>query len=115
MAKQSFKQEFRNGVQCNARADVQRRHQPVCLGRVWWLTHSRDIGICVMQELMLDGDTSSLFYVARGLMGLQSMFGTIPHIYGKGPNAAAVKAMLTSMRKEQGSSTVSPAGASVIT
>ena len=55
-----------------------------------------------LQDLMTDGDTTSLFYIARALTSLQRVFGTIPHIYGKGPNAAAVKSMLSGMRKQMG-------------
>ena len=55
-----------------------------------------------MQELVLDGDTSSLYYTARGLMQLQSLYGTIPQVKGKGPHALAVKNLLTLMRKEMG-------------
>ena len=50
----------------------------------------------------MDGDTSSLYYTARGLMQLQSLYGTIPQIKGKGPHALAVKNLLTLMRREMG-------------
>ena len=55
-----------------------------------------------MQELIADGDTSSLYYTARGLMRLQSLYGTIPQVKGKGSHALAVKNMMTMMRKEMG-------------
>ena len=55
-----------------------------------------------MQELVLDGDTSSLYHTARGLMQLQSLYGTIPQVKGKGPHALAVKNLLTVMRREMG-------------
>ncbi len=42
-----------------------------------------------MQELTVDRDRSSLFYVARALHGLQQQWGTIPHVKGKGDAAAA--------------------------
>ena len=51
---------------------------------------------------MLDGDTSSLYYTARGLMQLQGLYGTIAQVKGKGPHALAVKNLLTLMRKEMG-------------
>lgn len=55
-----------------------------------------------VQELVLDGDTSSLYYTARGLMQLQGLYGTIGQVKGKGPHALAVKNLLTLMRKEMG-------------
>ena len=51
---------------------------------------------------MLDGDTSSLYYTARGLMQLQGLYGTIGQVKGKGTHALAVKNLLTLMRKEMG-------------
>lgn len=35
-------------------------------------------------------------------MQLQSLYGTIPQIKGKGPHALAVKNLLTLMRREMG-------------
>lgn len=32
----------------------------------------------------IEGDKTSLFYVAKALMKLQSLFGIIPNIQGKG-------------------------------
>lgn len=55
-----------------------------------------------MQELVADGDTTSLYYTARALMRLQSLYGTIPHVKGKGNHALAVKNLMTIMRKELG-------------
>ena len=55
-----------------------------------------------LQELMLDGDTSSLYYCARGLMQLQRLYGVIPQVKGKGAHALAVKNLLTLMRREMG-------------
>ena len=42
-----------------------------------------------LQELMVDRDRSSLFYVARALHQLQQRWGTIAHVKGKGDAAAA--------------------------
>ena len=56
---------------------------------------------CV-QGSVADGDTSSLYYTARGLMRLQSLYGTIPRVQGKGNHALAVKNLMTLMRKEMG-------------
>eukprot|EP01104_Vermistella_antarctica_P001525 TRINITY_DN1158_c0_g1_i1.p1 TRINITY_DN1158_c0_g1~~TRINITY_DN1158_c0_g1_i1.p1 ORF type:complete len:617 (-),score=161.35 TRINITY_DN1158_c0_g1_i1:116-1966(-) len=52
------------------------------------------------REVFLDGDATSLFYVARSLMKLQSIFGVIPNVKGKGTMSARVKDMLFRMRKE---------------
>lgn len=54
------------------------------------------------QELTVDRDRSSLFYVARALHGLQQQWGAIPHVKGKGDAAAAVQRILARMRAEQG-------------
>lgn len=54
------------------------------------------------RECYLDEDRTSLFYVARSLMKLQSIFGIIPVIRGKGHCAVAVKDMLLRMRREMG-------------
>jgi hypothetical protein len=55
-----------------------------------------------VQELSLDGDTSCLYYAARALTRLQAMYGAAPRVLGKGAGAAAVKAMMTRMRRELG-------------
>lgn len=49
------------------------------------------------QETVLDGDWSSSFLMARGLMQLQQLFGPIPVIKGKGPAADAVAEGLARM------------------
>lgn len=36
------------------------------------------------QECYLEGDQTSLYHAAKGLMTLQALYGTIPHIFGKG-------------------------------
>eukprot|EP00288_Rhodomonas_lens_P014363 CAMPEP_0177694878 /NCGR_PEP_ID=MMETSP0484_2-20121128/3164_1 /TAXON_ID=354590 /ORGANISM="Rhodomonas lens, Strain RHODO" /LENGTH=604 /DNA_ID=CAMNT_0019205777 /DNA_START=155 /DNA_END=1965 /DNA_ORIENTATION=+ len=61
------------------------------------------------RECHLDGDKSSLFYAARGLMRLQSLFGVIPTIKGKGHAAKAVADMLIRMRRELGEQDDEPA------
>lgn len=55
------------------------------------------------------GEKGSLFETARALMQLQSMFGDIGVIKGRGPGAAAVKDILLRMRKERGPS-IPPSG-----
>ena len=49
------------------------------------------------QEVVLDGDWSSQFYMARALMQLQTLFGPIPVIKGKGTASEAVAANLDRM------------------
>jgi hypothetical protein len=39
------------------------------------------------REFAVDGDRTSLFYVAKALMKLQFLFGIIPNIQGKGEHA----------------------------
>lgn len=42
-------------------------------------------GLCPCpQECYLDGDQTSLYHAAKGLMTLQALYGTIPQIFGKG-------------------------------
>eukprot|EP00002_Diphylleia_rotans_P012490 TRINITY_DN2441_c0_g1_i2.p1 TRINITY_DN2441_c0_g1~~TRINITY_DN2441_c0_g1_i2.p1 ORF type:complete len:518 (-),score=94.82 TRINITY_DN2441_c0_g1_i2:652-2205(-) len=56
------------------------------------------------RECVLDGDKTSLFYVAQSLMKMQSLFGIIPNVKGKGHSAKLVLDMMLRMRKEMGSS-----------
>ncbi|KYQ94306.1 Sec1-like family protein [Tieghemostelium lacteum] len=60
------------------------------------------------REYLLDGDRTSLFYVAKSLMKLQSMFGTIPIVKGKGQCSRLVMDMITRMRKEMGEEVTVP-------
>lgn len=53
------------------------------------------------RECYLDGDPSSLFVVAKSLMKLQSTFGLIPTIHGKGDCAHQVFQLMQRMRREQ--------------
>jgi len=54
----------------------------------------------VVKESFVEGDSSSLFYVARALMKVQSMYGVIPHIKGKGVPAQQIATMMLKMRRE---------------
>lgn len=54
------------------------------------------------REVFLEGDNSSLYYVARSLWNLQSLYGIIPKIYGKGNHSKIVVDMLLRMRREMG-------------
>ncbi|KJE88792.1 vacuolar protein sorting-associated protein 33A [Capsaspora owczarzaki ATCC 30864] len=52
------------------------------------------------RECNLDGDPTSLFYVARSIMKLQTVYGIIPQIVGKGPHAKHVAEMMLRLRRE---------------
>ncbi|CAG8822747.1 27871_t:CDS:2, partial [Racocetra persica] len=52
------------------------------------------------RDLYLDGDYTSIYYVARALMKLQSSFGLFPRIIGKGDCAKHLADMLIRMRRE---------------
>lgn len=52
------------------------------------------------RECNLDGDPTSLFYVARSIMKLQTVYGIIPQIVGKGAQAKNVADMILRMRRE---------------
>lgn len=55
------------------------------------------------RECQLDGDMSSLYYVARSIMKIQSFYGLIPNVKFKGDNAKSVFDMMLRMRKQIGS------------
>ncbi|KAI8908166.1 Sec1-like protein [Powellomyces hirtus] len=52
------------------------------------------------RELYLDGDTTGIFSLAKAVMKLQTMFGIIPRIVGKGQHARAFTDLLLRMRRE---------------
>ncbi|KAI9353386.1 Sec1-like protein [Zopfochytrium polystomum] len=52
------------------------------------------------RELYLDGDTSAIYYVAKAMMKLQSMFGVIPSIIGKGRCAKLLSDLMVRMKRE---------------
>lgn len=52
------------------------------------------------RECVLEKNPKSLFYVARSLMKLQSIFGVIGNIKGKGNSARLVADMMLRMRRE---------------
>ncbi|XP_065831438.1 vacuolar protein sorting-associated protein 33A-like [Oscarella lobularis] len=52
------------------------------------------------RECYLEGDLTSMYYVARSLIFLQSLYGIIPRIYGKGQCARQVADIMLRMRKE---------------
>ena len=56
-----------------------------------------------VQDVVVDGDKTSLHAVASALLQLQAMYGAPSLIRGKGPGAAIVKDMLVSMQQELGS------------
>lgn len=56
-----------------------------------------------MQDVVVDGDKTSLHAVASALLQLQAMYGAPSLIRGKGPGATVVKDMLLRMQQELGS------------
>ncbi|KAJ7536601.1 hypothetical protein O6H91_12G074500 [Diphasiastrum complanatum] len=52
------------------------------------------------KECQVDGDTSALWYISRAITRLQSIFGVIPNIKGKGKAAGQVVDMLNRMHRE---------------
>ncbi|CAJ0628002.1 1428_t:CDS:10 [Entrophospora sp. SA101] len=52
------------------------------------------------KELYLDGDYTSIYYAARALMRLQTLFGLFPRVIGKGDCAKHLADMLLRMRRE---------------
>ena len=54
------------------------------------------------KDTFLDGDPTSLLYVARSLMKLQAIFGLVPIVKGKGSNANKVWHMMQRLRREGG-------------
>lgn len=55
------------------------------------------------RECFMEGNKTSLFYVARSLMKIQSIYGVIPTIKGKGTCAKLVADMMLRMRREMDS------------
>ncbi|KAJ3126525.1 hypothetical protein HK098_007425 [Nowakowskiella sp. JEL0407] len=54
------------------------------------------------RELFLDGDTSAVYYVAKSIMKLQTLFGIIPRIVAKGNCSKLLVDLLLRMRRELG-------------
>ncbi|KAL3857445.1 hypothetical protein ACJMK2_012115 [Sinanodonta woodiana] len=54
------------------------------------------------RECYVENDLTSMFYAAQSLMTLQSLYGIIPNIYGKGDCAKHVVEMMLRMRRELG-------------
>eukprot|EP01028_Stygiella_incarcerata_P000405 TRINITY_DN1047_c0_g1_i3.p1 TRINITY_DN1047_c0_g1~~TRINITY_DN1047_c0_g1_i3.p1 ORF type:complete len:552 (-),score=149.97 TRINITY_DN1047_c0_g1_i3:81-1736(-) len=52
------------------------------------------------RECILDGDRTSLHYIARSMLKLQTLFGVIPNVMGKGDNAFMVFEMMKRMHSE---------------
>ncbi|XP_077511912.1 vacuolar protein sorting-associated protein 33A isoform X2 [Amblyomma americanum] len=52
------------------------------------------------KECHVEEDTTSMHYVARALMTLQSLYGVIPNVYAKGKMAKMVGDMLVRLRRE---------------
>lgn len=58
------------------------------------------------RDCFIEGDRTSLFYVAKALMRLQTMFGIIPQIKGKGYASQNVASMMLRMRLEMRASDI---------
>uniref|UniRef100_A0A7S1PG27 Uncharacterized protein n=1 Tax=Percolomonas cosmopolitus TaxID=63605 RepID=A0A7S1PG27_9EUKA len=55
------------------------------------------------KQCHLDGDFSSLYFVARSIMKLQSIYGVIPHVRAKGDHSVAITKMIQRMQRLAGS------------
>ncbi|OBZ88579.1 Vacuolar protein sorting-associated protein 33A [Choanephora cucurbitarum] len=62
---------------------------------------SMELDASTWKEIYLDGDQTSIYYAAKSLMRLQSIYGLFPRILGKGDAAKQLADMLLRMRKEQ--------------
>lgn len=62
---------------------------------------SMELDTSTWKEIYLDGDTTSIYYSARALMKLQSIYGLFPKIIGKGDAARQLAELLLRMRSEQ--------------
>ncbi|CAO3613436.1 unnamed protein product [Cunninghamella echinulata] len=62
---------------------------------------SMELDTSTWKEIYLDGDTTSIYYSARALMKLQSIYGLFPKIVGKGDAARQLAELLLRMRSEQ--------------
>lgn len=54
-----------------------------------------------LREIHVEGDRTVLYYVARALVHLQGLWGTIPNVTAKGAAATAVVEMMRRMQREQ--------------
>ncbi|GAA5794807.1 hypothetical protein HPULCUR_000154 [Helicostylum pulchrum] len=62
---------------------------------------SMELDPSTWKEIYLDGDQTSIYYAAKSLMRLQSIYGLFPRIIGKGDAAKQLADMLLRMRREQ--------------
>ncbi|KAL1931765.1 hypothetical protein VTP01DRAFT_9909 [Rhizomucor pusillus] len=62
---------------------------------------SMELDPSTWKEIYLDGDNTSIYYAAKSLMKLQSIYGLFPRIIGKGDAAKQLADMLLRMRREQ--------------
>jgi len=53
-----------------------------------------------IENVFLEEDKTSLYYVAQSIMRLQTIAGVIPNVKGKGANAKIVYEMMKRLRKE---------------
>ncbi|KAI7907781.1 Sec1-like protein [Cokeromyces recurvatus] len=61
---------------------------------------SMELGPSIWKEIYLDGDQTAIYYAAKALIRLESIYGLFPRILGKGDGAKQLANMLLRMRKE---------------
>ncbi|CAO3702095.1 unnamed protein product [Rhizopus stolonifer] len=61
---------------------------------------SMELDPSTWKEIYLDGDQTAIYYAAKSIMRLQSIYGLFPKIMGKGDAAKQLADMLLRMRKE---------------
>ncbi|KAI9282286.1 Sec1-like protein [Sporodiniella umbellata] len=62
---------------------------------------SMELDPSTYKEIYLDGDQTAIYYAAKSIMRLQSIYGLFPKIAGKGDAAKQLADMLIRMRKER--------------
>ena len=66
------------------------------------LNFFKQIYFSYFEDLYVDNESSSLHQIARGLMTIQSLYGTFPNIVGKGRYARNLFDLMTRMRRDIG-------------
>ncbi|KAG0763593.1 hypothetical protein G6F57_004678 [Rhizopus arrhizus] len=61
---------------------------------------SMELDPSTWKEIYLDGDQTAIYYAAKSIMRLQSIYGLFPRIIGKGDAAKQLADMLLRMRRE---------------
>ena len=72
---------------------------------IFWYPLDADVismeSVNTFRKLHLEGDTTVLNPVAKGLLGIQAIYGTIPNVYGMGQGAREVFDYMTKLRRER--------------